>query len=73
MTGLPFEYINVTTQNDKLMMEAGGQTGEIKATDTQDKYDADGKATIFFIRDDQQKVVQMRMEAMGFKFEGKKE
>ncbi|MEP7323636.1 MAG: carbohydrate-binding protein, partial [Saprospiraceae bacterium] len=73
MTGLPFEYINVNPKDGKLIMEAGGQVGEISPTSTPDKYDGDGKAMIYFIRDDKQKVISLKMEAMGFNFEGKKE
>ncbi len=73
MTGLPFPFIEVSVKEGKLMMDAGGQIGEITPTDTPDKYDASGKAMIFFIRNDAQKVVTMKMDAMGFSFEGKKE
>ncbi len=73
MTGLPFEHIDVSVKDGKLHMEAGGQGGEIKATDTSDKFDADGKATIYFIRDETAKVSKIKLEAMGMTFEGKKE
>ncbi|MEO7990672.1 MAG: cytochrome C, partial [Chryseolinea sp.] len=73
MTGLPFPFVEVSVKEGKLMMDAGGQIGEITPTDMPDKYDASGKAMIFFIRNDAQKVVTMKMDAMGFSFEGKKE
>ena len=73
MTGLPFPFIEVCVKEGKLIMDAGGSIGEITPTDTPDKYDAGGKAIIYFVRDDAQKVVNMKMEAMGFTFEGKKE
>ena len=73
MIGLPFEYINVTTKDGKVWMEAGDKQGPISATTTPDKFDGDGKSIIYFIRDAQQKVVQLKLEAMGFNFEGKKE
>ena len=73
MTGLPFDYIEVTTNDGKVIMNAGGQGGPINATDTPDKYDADGKATLYFIRDDVKKVTGIKIEAMGFNFKGKKE
>ncbi len=73
MQGLPFDYIEVSQKDGKLMMEAGGQGGQIAKTDTPDKFDADGKALLFFIRGDDKKVKTLKMEAMGFTFEGKKE
>jgi hypothetical protein len=36
------------------MMQAGDQGGEFKPVDA-DKFDADGKATIYFIRNDKKK------------------
>lgn len=72
MTGLPFPYIEVTVKEGKLIMDAGGNVGEIKPTAEADKFDADGKATIFFIREGE-KVGKLKMDAMGFSFEGVKE
>ena len=54
-------------------MQAGEQGGEIKPTGEEDKFDADSKATILFIRDEKKKVTKLRMEAMGFSFDGVKE
>jgi cytochrome c len=73
MTGLPFPFIEVSVKEGKLIMDAGGQIGELTPTDTPDKYDAGGRAMIFFIRDEAQKVKTLKMDAMGFSFEGKKE
>src|SRR5438045_32107 len=73
MTGLPFPYIEVSVQDGKLMMKAGEQGGVITPMDEADKFDADGKATLLFIRDEKKKVIQLKMEAMGFKFDGVKQ
>lgn len=73
MTGLPFDYIEISIKDGKVIMNAGGQGGEVNPTDTPDKFDAGGKAVIQFIRDDAKKVTSIQMEAMGMKFEGKKE
>lgn len=73
MTGLPFDYIDVSVKDGKLVMDAGGQGGEVKPTGTPDKFDADGKATIVFVRDDTGKVAKIKLDAMGMSFEGKKE
>ena len=43
MTGLPFPFIELRVKDGKLMMNAGGQTGEIKPMSEEDKFDADGK------------------------------
>ncbi|MBL7818388.1 MAG: ThuA domain-containing protein [Saprospiraceae bacterium] len=72
MTGLPFDYIEVKIENDKVIMNANGQGGPVNPTDTPDKYDADGKAILNFVREGG-KVVGIKMEAMGMNFEGKKE
>jgi cytochrome c len=73
MSGLPFEYIEVSIKDGKLNMQAGEQGGEVQATNTPDKYDAGGKATILFVRDETKKVTSLKMKAMGFNFTGKKE
>lgn len=73
MTGLPFPYIEVSVQDGKLMIKAGEQGGEITPMNTPDKYDASGKATFLFIRDEKKKVIKLQMEAMNFKFDGVKE
>ena len=73
MTGLPFQYIEISVKDGKLMIIAGEQGGELKATDAPDKFDADGQAIINFIRDDKQKVTKMILEADGVKFDGIRE
>jgi len=73
VNGLPFPYIEVTLQDGKLYLKAGEQGGPINSTDEADKFDAEGKASVQFVRDDQKKVVKMQVEANGFKFEGTKE
>ena len=54
-------------------MDAGEKTGEKKPTGEDDKFDADGKALFLFIRDEKKKVIKLKMDAMGFSFEGVKE
>ena len=60
MTGLPFPYIEVSVKEGKLMIEAGGQTGEVKPMSDEDRFDADGKATFLFIRDEKEKGDQIK-------------
>jgi cytochrome c len=73
MTGLPFEYIEMSVKDGKPWISAGGQEGELKNTDTPDKFDANGQAMIWFIRDNKSKVVKIKLEASGMTFEGIKE
>ena len=54
-------------------MKAGEQGGNITPMDEPDKFDAGGKATLLFIRDEKKKVTKLQMEAMNFKFDGVKE
>lgn len=72
MTGLPFPMIAIFNKDGKLMMDADGQIGEIKPTAVADVFDADGRAVITFLRDDTGKVTRLKMDAMGFSFEGVK-
>ena len=71
MTGLPFEYIAISVKDEKLMIDAGGQVGALTQTG-EDTFDAGGQAKITFIRD-ANVVSKMKMDAMGFSFEGVKE
>jgi cytochrome c len=73
MTGLPFPYIEISVKDNKLIMDAGGQIGEIKPTVEPDQFDSDGKARILFLRNEDKKVGKLKMNAMGFSFEGVKE
>lgn len=72
MTGLPFPYIEMSVKEGKLIMDAGGQAGPIDPTSTKDKFDAGGRAMISFVKENA-KVTKLKMEAMGFAFEGVKE
>jgi cytochrome c len=73
MTGLPFPYIEVSVKEGKLMMDAGGQTGEITPTSEPHQFDAGGKAMITFSVNEARKADKLKMVAMGFTFEGSKE
>lgn len=73
MTGLPFPYIEISVKDGKLAMKAADKEGPITPMPEADKFDADGKATLLFIRDEKKKVIKLQMEASGFKFEGEKE
>ncbi|HYG41277.1 MAG TPA: ThuA domain-containing protein [Cytophagales bacterium] len=72
MTGLPFEQVVVSVKDGKIIMEAGGQTGELTPTATEDTFDADGRATIIFTRSEDKKVTGLKLQAMGASFDGEK-
>jgi cytochrome c len=73
MTGLPFDFIEISVKDGKVVMNAGGQGGEINPTETPDKFDANGRATLNFVRNEAKQVIGIKMEASGFTFEGKKQ
>ena len=73
MTGLPFEFILVSVADGKLMLDAGGQIGELTPTTTPDTFDAGGKAILTFQKGDKNIYSKLKMDAMGFSFEGAKE
>ena len=72
MTGLPFESIEISVKEGKLMVMAGTQGGELTPLAEPDKFDAGGQATFEFVRDGQGKVVSIKLGAMGSSFEGQK-
>jgi cytochrome c len=72
MTGLPFPHIDVSVKDGKLFMKAGDQEGEVKPVGA-DTFDADGRAKILFLRDENNKVNKLKMDTMGFTFEGPRE
>lgn len=71
--GLPFKYITITAEDGKLMSDNGSEKGELKATSTPDRFDANGAATLVFVRNAEGKVNVLKIEAMGMSFEGKRE
>jgi len=72
MTGLPFEFIVISIKEGKVMMEANGQVGELKPTSLPHTFDADGNVTLTFQMDDKKVVTKLKLDAMGFSFEGNK-
>lgn len=73
MTGLPFPHIVISNNSGKLMIDAGGQVGEITPTGAADTFDAGGQATLKFLRDASGVVTKVKMDASGFSFDGEKE
>jgi cytochrome c len=73
MTGLPFEYIEVSTNGDKLHINAGGNEGDLSPGPEDDVFSGDNDAIIKFGRNADKKVTTIILKAQGFTFEGTKE
>lgn len=73
MTGLPFEYVEVSTKGDKLHINAGGNEGELRPGADADVFEGDNGAKLKFGRNSSNKVTAVTLQASGFSFEGTKE
>lgn len=72
--GLPFEYITIGVKDGKLTIDTGSEVGELTPVrDATDKFDASGRATLKFNRDENQKIIGLTLDAQGMSFDGKKE
>ncbi|GAB2781159.1 hypothetical protein GCM10027275_25940 [Rhabdobacter roseus] len=71
MDGLPFEHIVLTEKSGQLHYEAGEYSGVLVPVPNQaDTFDANGRATFKFTRNDQKKVSRMVVEVQGQSYEG---
>jgi cytochrome c len=73
MTGLPFEYVEITSKEDKLHISAGGNEGELSPGQESDVFAGENGAQLIFGRNVQKKVTTLTLKAQGFSFEGTKE
>ncbi|WP_198174946.1 DUF3471 domain-containing protein [Spirosoma arboris] len=73
MQGLPFDYITIGLKEGKLTISTGDQDGTLTPLKEADKFDANGQATLQFVRDADKKVTGMKLDAQGMAFDGKKE
>ncbi|PRY39254.1 uncharacterized protein DUF3471 [Spirosoma oryzae] len=72
--GLPFEFVTIAVKDGKLTIDTGSESGAMTAVkDAADTFDAAGRATLKFKRDDTKKVTGVTLDAQGMSFEGKKE
>jgi cytochrome c len=72
--GLPFEYLTIGVKDGQLTINTGTEEGTLTPIkDTTDKFDAAGRATLKFNRDENKKVTGITLDAQGMSFEGKKE
>ena len=71
MEGLPFDHIVLTDKNGQLHFEAGEYSGVLVPVSNQpDAFDANGRATFKFGRNDQKKIARLVVEVQGQIFEG---
>ncbi len=73
MTGLPFEYVEVTPKAGKLHINAGGQEGDLVPGAEADVFEGDNGAVFTFGRNSAQKVTTLTLQAQGFAFKGARE
>jgi cytochrome c len=73
MSGLPFEYIEISTKEGKLHISAGGNEGDLSPGQEADVFAGDNGAELLFGRNADKKVTTLTLKAQGFTFEGNKE
>ncbi|QJD81033.1 DUF3471 domain-containing protein [Spirosoma rhododendri] len=72
--GLPFEFVTIAVKDGQLTIDTGSEAGAMTPIkNTLDAFDAAGRATLTFKRDDTRKVTGVTLDAQGRSFEGKKE
>lgn len=71
--GLPFEFIEISVDNNALMISAGSQTGELTPMAEADQFDASGQAVVTFKRNANNIVISATLAAQGQEFVGLKE
>lgn len=71
---LPFEFLEIKLTDGKLMVDAGGQGGEIKKEEgSEDVFKTeDGGAKFTFKRNDEKKITKITLDYQGTIFEGTK-
>jgi cytochrome c len=72
-TGLPFEFIEISTSGGKLYFQAGETLGILRATQQDNRFEGDGGMVIEFGRGASNQVENLTMKASGFEFKGKKQ
>ncbi|QMU26940.1 ThuA domain-containing protein [Adhaeribacter radiodurans] len=73
MTGLPFEYVEISSKEDKLHLNAGGNEGVLSPGKENDVFEGDSGTQLIFGRNADKKVTTITLKAQGFTFEGTKE
>ena len=72
--GLPFEYIEVTVQDNKLYFVGGEYNGFLTPiNDKKDSFDVDGQALFTFGRNNENNIIELKVDYQGQSYVGKKE
>ena len=72
--GLPFEYMEVTVQEGQLYFVGGEYKGFlIPIADKKESFDVNGQAVFSFTRNNDNKIVELKVDYQGQTFQGKKE
>lgn len=73
MSGLPFEFLEISTKAGKLYLKAGENEGILTSGAKEDTFTGDNGMALEFGRNSEKKVVKLTLKAMGISFEGKKQ
>ena len=72
--GMPFEYMEVSVKDGKLYFEGGEYSGVLQPVkDKKDAFDANGEAVFTFLRNNENKVAQLKIDYQGQSYLGKRE
>jgi len=72
--GLPFEYVEVSVQDNKLYFVGGEYNGAlIPKNDKKDAFDVNGEAVFTFNRNNENKITELKIDYQGQSYLGKKE
>jgi cytochrome c len=72
MSGLPFEYIEITPKEGKLFMKAGDNEGELTPGSEADEFKGDKNSVFKFGRDADKKVTSIALQVQSMTFKGNK-
>ncbi|WP_332367553.1 carbohydrate-binding protein [Spirosoma telluris] len=72
MSGLPFEYIEVTPKEGKLFLKAGDNVSELTPGANTDEFKGASNSVIKFDRDADQKAISITLQVQGMTFKGVK-
>ena len=72
--GLPFEYVEVSVQENKLYFVGGEYNGALlPINDKKDAFDVNGEAVFTFNRNTENKINELKIDYQGQSYLGKKE
>src|SRR5687768_8014211 len=72
--GLPFEYVEISVQDNKLYFVGGEYKGAlIPINDKKDAFDVNGEAVFTFSRNNENKITELKIDYQGQSYQGKKE